>query len=366
MKTSLIVSICISGWIAFTSVFGQSAGFNESYFVLSRNGGGNEYFDLFANTANQDFNSYNLGSFTQGTSSLIFKGAEHKVWKCGGCDLTSTRVYYRIYPNGSPSGSFISNGLNYCSGFSNGCGGADQTWCKTDYNTNLLNTLSIGVYQIEVYSDASVTCAGGTIYASNGGSNYIATFTVTAMPLPVEMDWVNLNCTSNQIDFKWQTASEYNSDYFIPQFSLDGKNWEGLNKIDAQGVSSQVHSYSFTDKIRSHNAYYYRLLQFDYDGKYETFGPFETNCNEEFNELKSFPNPSNGEFVIEFYNEFPDCDVKMKVHDVQGNTLLSNDYNVKRGINQINISTENMMSGIYFISITDALGLTKMMLHKID
>ena len=167
--------------LVFTPVgFAQSAGFNTTFIVLQLNGGSNSFYDLQADTGNPNFNNASLGSFCQGSSSLIFKGGEHNVYKCGGCDLTSTRLYYRIYLTGSPAGSFVSNSFGYTSGFNNGCGGADQRWSSTAFNTNLLNGLTPGNYTLEVYSDASVTCQGGTIYAGNGGANYKANFTVTS------------------------------------------------------------------------------------------------------------------------------------------------------------------------------------------
>jgi hypothetical protein len=174
MILSLIVFLLTSSFS-----FGQSSGFNTTYIVLSVNGGSNTYYDLQASTGNPDFNGANLGVFCQGsTTGIVFKGAEHNVYKCGGCDLTSTRLYYRIYPTGSPSGSFIGNSIGYSSGFSNGCGGQDQQWSNVGYNTNLLSGLNAGNYTIDVYSDASVTCSGGTVYASNNSNNYKATFTV--------------------------------------------------------------------------------------------------------------------------------------------------------------------------------------------
>jgi hypothetical protein len=129
--------------------WGQSAGFNNTFIVISTNGGStNTYYDLNATTANADFNNANLGSFATGSSTLVFKGAEHNVYKCGGCDLTSTRIYYRIYPTGTPSGSYVSNAIGFTSGFNNGCGGQDQLWSNTGYSTNLLSGLSAGNYTI--------------------------------------------------------------------------------------------------------------------------------------------------------------------------------------------------------------------------
>lgn len=178
MKIKIILFFILTSVFCSPS-FSQSAGFNTTYIVFSINGGLDLYYDLNANTDNYDFDGQALGTFCQNSSGLIFKGAEHNIYKCGGCDLTSTRIYYRVYPTGSPSGSFVSNSLDYFSGFDNGCGGQDQRWEKLDYNVNILSGLSAGNYTIEVYSDASVTCSGGAIYASNSGANYSATFTVS-------------------------------------------------------------------------------------------------------------------------------------------------------------------------------------------
>ena len=159
--------------------YAQSAGLYETYIVFGVNGNENLYYDLNANTGNYDFDGQFLGTFCQGnTNGLVFKGGEHKIYKCS-CDLTSTRLYYRVYPTGSPSGSYVSNDLNWVSDIGGEFGCLNQKWDNVSYNIDILSGLSAGNYTIEVYSDATVTCNGGTVYASNGGTNYKATFTVS-------------------------------------------------------------------------------------------------------------------------------------------------------------------------------------------
>ena len=160
----------------FGKAHSQSAGFNSTYIILQLNGGSVNYYDLNATTSNPDFQSAYLGNYGP-NNSLILKGAEHNVWKCYGCDLTSTRLNYRIYLTASPSGSYSNINIPYSSGFNNGCSGQDQKWKSDGNSINLLSWLTIqGNYTIEVYSDASITCSGGTAFASNNGSNYKATF----------------------------------------------------------------------------------------------------------------------------------------------------------------------------------------------
>ncbi|WP_294818887.1 hypothetical protein [uncultured Flavobacterium sp.] len=174
MKKILLFVLCL----VTGGLFSQSAGFNNTFIVLSIDGGTNLYYDLNGNTSNYDFQGQNIGTFCQGSSSLIFKGGENNVYKCGGCDLTSTRIYYRIYLNGTAGGNFVATSMGFVNQNVQGC--VDQKWASVGNNTNLLSGLGPGTYTIEVYSDASVTCSGGTIYAGNGGANYKANFTVSA------------------------------------------------------------------------------------------------------------------------------------------------------------------------------------------
>ncbi|MFZ4058194.1 MAG: autotransporter-associated beta strand repeat-containing protein, partial [Ferruginibacter sp.] len=186
--------------ILFTNVnvWGQSANFNNTFIVLSLNGGGNAFYDLNATTGNPDFNTASLGTFAAGSSNLILKGAEHNVTKCGSSDLTSTRLYYRIYLTASPSGSYTSQNIGFTSTAGNGCGGQNQVWSNTGLTTNLLTGLGAGAYTIEVYSDATITCCGNIAYAANSGNNYKATFTVSSI------EWGNTGAST-----AWYTAANW-------------------------------------------------------------------------------------------------------------------------------------------------------------
>jgi hypothetical protein len=83
LQKTLFAFLFLVSTLTTFGVWGQSAGFNNTFLVLSLNGGGNTFYDLNAGTANTDFNGANLGSFASGTSNLVFKGAEHNVYKCG-------------------------------------------------------------------------------------------------------------------------------------------------------------------------------------------------------------------------------------------------------------------------------------------
>ena len=173
----------------FGNIQAQSAGFNSTFIILQLNDGSVNYYDLQATTGNPNFQSSSLGNFGS-NNSLLLKGAEHNVYKCGWCDLTSTRLNYRIYLTASPSGSYSNINIPYFSGYSNGCGGQEQQWKSSSNSINLLSGLTIqGNYTIEVYSDASTNC--GNAYASNSENNYKATFNYFNSTNWNGMEWSN-------------------------------------------------------------------------------------------------------------------------------------------------------------------------------
>ncbi|MBA4277656.1 HYR domain-containing protein, partial [Flavobacterium sp.] len=191
--------------IFFTDA-GPTSGIYESYIVLNKNNTGNNYYDLQATTNNADFNGNNLGVFCN-NQSLIIAGGQNKTYKelnngnGNQCNVSDGNLYYRVYPTGSPSGSFLSINLPFDTNLNvlNGNGSQNQQWGQNGVanpyltSPNLLNSLADGNYTIEVYTTASYnSCSGnnpnsGTLYSSNLGANYKATFTVNS-----NLDYVNL------------------------------------------------------------------------------------------------------------------------------------------------------------------------------
>ena len=70
---------------------------------------------------------------------------------------------------------------------------------------------------------------------------------------------------------EWVTASEINNDHFLLERSVNGTNWDQISIINGGGNSNQFIDYYYDDYFGSEELYYYRLTQYDYDGKYEVF-----------------------------------------------------------------------------------------------
>lgn len=173
---SLVIALIVVMVLIFAVVrpVFAAAGIWESYIVLN-----GTFYDVNATTGNPNFPAQNLGTFVAGSIPLTLSGGEVKTFKNNGTDIISARLMYRVYPTGSPSGSFTAVNLPWVANLPNP---GDQQWQTTSAGIDLLNGLSDGNYTLEIYYEASTNSvnAPATIYDSNGGANYSATFTVAS------------------------------------------------------------------------------------------------------------------------------------------------------------------------------------------
>lgn len=137
-------------------------------------------------------------------------------------------------------------------------------------NTTLTTGYSVikmsitGITQIAVDILARVNAAGEEWWIDN-----VELWQITN-PLPVKL--VEFNGINDRYYNRlfWSTASEIGSDRFEIDRSLDGYVWNNVGTVNASGNSNELRKYSFNDIVGS---YYYRLIQYDFDGNFEVFGP---------------------------------------------------------------------------------------------
>lgn len=182
----LFAFVCLMGSapqaLASYGLFGS----NGSFAIINSNGGGNTYYHMTSG-ANAAFDSAVLGIYNPGIgNSLVLNGGELQTFENGGDDVTSpASLFYRIYTTGSPTGGYTGISLSNLSLL----GGGNEKRDNTSANVNALAGLTNGNYTLEVFSSAAVDWNGqgggapeDTIYASNGGNNYKATFEVVPEP----------------------------------------------------------------------------------------------------------------------------------------------------------------------------------------
>ncbi|MEH0156283.1 T9SS type A sorting domain-containing protein [Limibacter armeniacum] len=115
-----------------------------------------------------------------------------------------------------------------------------------------------------ITTDSNVTSFSPFSYANKGGGNN---------PLPVEMIFFDARLVGDKAELHWATASEINADRFEVEKSLDGKVYNPIGTVAAEGNSLSRVDYGFEDENIDFGTIFYRLKQVDLDGKYELFGP---------------------------------------------------------------------------------------------
>lgn len=121
-----------------------------------------------------------------------------------------------------------------------------------------LNVLSGQRYIICFSNWSSVTTVVPLVF---GG-----TAVVSCLPLPVELLQFDAAVVGSDVEVRWATASEQNTDRFVVERSADESGWEEVAALPAAGQSAVLLHYRFLDEQPIDDRSYYRLRATDLDG----------------------------------------------------------------------------------------------------
>ena len=188
---------------------------------------------------------------------------------------------------------------------------------------------------------AALTSGSKTIQATSSSTNIIMGVEIQeGTTLPVELISFTGKNEKNFNELFWSTSSEINSEYFEVMRSSDGLNFESIGKVKGAGNSNNILSYVFVDYEQLPGINYYRLAQFDYDGKNETFNIVAIDNNGAAFKLNSlFPNPATSSMTVNFQSK------EAKPHsificDAQGNEVFKAMIATLQGENQFTLPTK--------------------------
>ncbi|MDX6767473.1 MAG: PEP-CTERM sorting domain-containing protein [Candidatus Methylacidiphilales bacterium] len=191
-KTNLNLLALLFAFLAWTPQLPAATGVFGSYIGINPDGAGNSWYGTQEWGTNniQDFQGANLGTFDYTLDTLQISAFQVQTFKSGAGDVTGIQLQYRVYRQGNTPGSFnlVNGGFLANASFASAAGntasgGGDQNWGVNPTATlgNLLSGISTnGLYNVEVFYRA--TTNEGDRFSNNGGSNYIASFTVIPEP----------------------------------------------------------------------------------------------------------------------------------------------------------------------------------------
>ncbi len=140
--------------------------------------------------------------------------------------------------------------------------------------------------------------------------------------LPVQIRALNVMPNNSRVKLTWSTATELNNDHFDVLRSQDGKNnWKVIATLKGNGSTQLNHSYSAFDNTPLNGNNYYRIRQYDIDGRSN-----ETEIKYIFMKLQNnkiavvYPNPIKN--VINFTLNNYQGNVTVKLVDMNGGIIL--------------------------------------------
>jgi hypothetical protein len=184
------------------------------------------------------FDGLDFGEITP-PSGLWLYGGGIQTFELGSYSFINSRMYYRVYEDGSAAGTFSYVDLPFVEELPTP---GEEVWETLTQDIDLSTGLSNGDYNFEIYFEAKYTTSDGgdtiTIIKDNAGSNYVALFNFN--------DGTGIN-SSNTNDLKIYPNPATNMIYIdldnsesytkINLYSADGrlvfqKDVIGLNKVE--------------------------------------------------------------------------------------------------------------------------------------
>lgn len=170
-------------------------------------------------------------------------------------------------------------------------------------------------------------------------------------PLPVELVSFTAKSSGSSVDLAWQTASEFNNDFFEIERSFDRSEFELIGIVEGNGTINQTVDYNFTDFSPLAGESYYRLRQLDYNGDYE-YSPVVMIKRQQATDLMLIPNPTSDRAIhLRLSGFHAEQQVQVKMYDLQGR-LFYKGAHTPSDLQQNPLPvTTSMYPGIYMVEV---------------
>jgi hypothetical protein len=160
-------------------------------------------------------------------------------------------------------------------------------------------------------------------------------------PLPVTLVRFEAKVVENTAALSWTTTAESNSDRFEVQRSLNGKKWEVIGTVNAQGESAATVDYSFKDVAPAGTDNYYRLKMMDKDLTFTYSGIRSVSFDSQLS-LTLYPNPVHDVLTLQTDHS--------KVKSVTVTNV--NGRKVYTAGTARTIDVKHLPDGVYVVSVT--------------
>jgi hypothetical protein len=195
---------------------------------------------------------------------------------------------------------------------------------------------------------------GATYYFRVDAANYLIGYTfpslTTAAVLPVSLANFAVEQDKSSVLITWKTATEQNNSHFDIERSNDGFSFSKIATVQGSGTSSIAHTYTTYDNSPYNGVNYYRIKQYDVDGRF-TISSIRS-INMVIQAIgKVYPNPSHGDINFTLQNN-SGGPITATLTDLSGKVVHQEiiQANAATSSYKLNLKTK-LASGVYVLQL---------------
>lgn len=169
--------------------------------------------------------------------------------------------------------------------------------------------------------------------------------------LPVTLTGFSVTPSGKEATIRWTTLSETNNDRFDILRSADNQTWQTVTTVPAKGKPGATTRYEATDKTPLNGNSYYRLRQYDKDGK-TTLSNIQSLSMAAVKAFAAsvYPNPTANSINIQVKNY--DGAVTTSLMNAQGTVLHRQVLTVSAATSTYRLAlNQQLASGIYYVQL---------------
>jgi hypothetical protein len=180
----------------------------------------------------------------------------------------------------------------------------------------------------------------------------VSAFTeLTPAALPVKFIGFSVARATAGTLVQWATSEEINASHYEVERSEDGTNWKKIATVFAAGNSTNVNSYTYTDRSPLGRIAYFRIRQADIDGRF-TYTAVKTITNTNTASAQVSISSTAGNFVLIQLVQQITTPVQVRIISMNGQVVSIQDF--KQAGSQIILPKGAAASGAYIVSLTGA------------
>lgn len=223
--------------------------------------------------------------------------------------------------------------------------GLNATLLTSNTGSTALNYTHASLTNITYYYFAKITQVGGDIIWTSPIWVYR-----DAVIVPITLTRFTGIQQDDKIKLNWTTAQEVNADHFDIERSVDGTHFDKAGMVYSKYHNSSVPTdYEFFDAAPVKGLNFYRLKQFDLDGKSRYSDIIPVLFNQFIvKDIRIIPNPVNSALNIRLTLS-ENASILCRIYNADGREVKALTTAINRGINTITTDVSNLAGGTYIV-----------------